>query len=137
MDAIFENKTSKSVTSADREKKYYHIYAEGDVSDADFKGGFNAVLEDVKVNGYQKIIIDLKKVTSTPFLSRTWLLSTYLPELYKAVPKGLQIGIINTDSWIEGATITLMVTSVQALGFNLGIKFYKNVPEAQTAFDVA
>ncbi len=137
MNAIFENKTTKSVTSVDTEKKYYLVYAEGDVTDADFKGGFNAILEDIKVNNFTKIIIDLKKVSSTPFVSRTWLLSSYLPELYKAVPKGLQIGIINTDSWIEGATITILVTSVQALGFNMGIKFYKNVPEAQTAFEVA
>lgn len=137
MDAIFENKTTKAVTSVDMDKKYYLVYAEGDVTDVDFKGGFNAILENIKANNFTKIIIDLKKISSTPFVSRAWLLGTYLPELYKIVPKGLQIGIINTDSWIEGATISLLVTSVQALGFNLGIKFYKTVPEAQTAFEVA
>jgi hypothetical protein len=137
MEPIFQNEKSKSVTSADRDKKYYLMYAENAVSDEDFRGGFNAILEDVKANKYNKIIIDLEKVTSTPMAARLWLVSTYLPELYKNVESGLQIGIINTKSWIEGATISLLVTSIQALGFNLGIKFYKNVPEAQTALGVA
>lgn len=137
MEAIFQNEKTKSLTSADREKKYYHMYAEGVVSDEDFKGGFNAILEDVKANKFTKIIMDLKKVTSTPFMARTWLVSTYLPELYKNSEKGaLKIGIINTDSWIEGATISLLVTTIQGLGFDLGIKFYKNLDEAKQAMGV-
>ncbi|TAE50511.1 MAG: hypothetical protein EAY69_01450 [Cytophagales bacterium] len=81
--------------------------------------------------------MDLKKVSSTPFMARTWLVSTYLPELYKNSEKGaLKIGIINTDSWIEGATISLLVTTIQGLGFDLGIKFYKTVEEAKQGMNL-
>lgn len=137
MEAIYQNEKTKSVTSADREKKYYLMYAENAVSDEDFKGGFNAILDDVKKNKFTKIIMNLKQVTSTPFMARTWLVSTYLPELYKNSEKGsLKIGIINTDSWIEGATISLLVTTIQGLGFDLGIKFYKTVEEAKEGMGI-
>ncbi|TAG05243.1 MAG: hypothetical protein EAZ44_03670 [Cytophagia bacterium] len=137
MEAIYKNEKTNSVTSADRDKKYYLMYAENTVSDEDFKGGFNAILEDVKINKFTKIIMDLKKVSSTPFMARTWLVSTYLPELYKNSEKGaLKIGIINTDSWIEGATISLLVTTIQGLGFDLGIKFYKTVEEAKQGMNL-
>ena len=129
---IFENETKSSHTTADREQKYYLIYSSGVVSSEDFKGGFNAVLADIKVNQYNRIILDLKKVSSTNMADRAWLVSSYLPELYKAV-KDVKIGIINTDGWIEGATISLLVTTIQGLGFNLGIKFYKDVEEAKKA----
>jgi hypothetical protein len=131
METIHENADRSAHTEVDRELKYYHIFASGSVKSEDFKGGFNAVLEDIKVNAYNRIILDLKKVTSTNMSDRTWLVSTYLPELYKAV-KGIKIGVVNSDSWIEGGTIRLLVTSIQALGFDLGITFFKDVEEAKT-----
>ena len=130
METIYENADKSAHTTADREQKYYNIYAAGSVKSEDFKGGFNAVLEDIKQNGFNRIVLDLKKVTSTNMSDRTWLVSTYLPELYKAT-KGIKIGVINSDSWIEGGTIRLLVTSIQALGFDLGITFFKNVEEAK------
>lgn len=133
MEAIFENATKSSITSIDHEKKYFLMYSEGHVSTEDFKGGFNAILEQIQHHKYNRIIINIKNVKSTPILARTWLVSTYLPELYKNIEGNLQIGLINTTSFFEGTAISLMVGSIQALGFNLGIKFYKSVEEAEKA----
>ncbi|TAE15040.1 MAG: hypothetical protein EAZ95_09210 [Bacteroidetes bacterium] len=130
METIHSNADLSAQTTADRELKYYHIFASGSVKSEDFKGGFNAVLEDMKANGYNRIVLDLKKVTSTNMSDRAWLVSSYLPELYKA-GKNIKIGVINSDSWIEGGTIRLLVTSIQALGFDLGITFFKSVEEAK------
>jgi hypothetical protein len=133
MDVIYQNADKTSITTADRERKYYLMYAEGNVITDDFKGGFSAVLEDIKAQKYNRIIIDLKKVKSTTMAGRTWLVTTYLPELYKNVTGNLQIGMINSDSFFEGTTISLLVKTIQALGFDLGIKFFKSVEEAQKA----
>lgn len=133
MEVIFKNKDESSVTRVDHDQKYYLMYSEGNVNVEDYKGGFNAVLEDIKKNKYNKIIIDIKKVKSTPLAGRTWLVSSYLPELFKNVDGNVQIGLINTDSFFEGTTISLLVTTIQALGFNLGVKFYKSVEEAKKA----
>lgn len=130
METIYENASKSAITTADRDQKYYNIFASGEVSSQDFKGGFNAVLEDIKLNGFNRIILDLKKVSSTNMSDRAWLVSTYLPELYKAV-KDIKIGIINSDGWFEGGAISLLVTSIQALGFNLGITFFKTVESAK------
>ena len=130
METIHENADKTAQTTVDRELKYYHIYASGSVKSEDFKGGFNAVLEDIKANGYNRIVLDLKKVTSTNLTDRTWLVSSYLPELYKST-QGIKIGVINSDSWLEGTTIRLLVTSIQTLGFDLGITFFKDVEEAK------
>lgn len=134
MDVIFQNTKQTSVTSVDREGQYYLIYSEGHVNVDDFKGGFNAILEDVKQSSkISTVIIDIKKVKSTPLLGRTWLVTSYLPELYKSIEGKLQIGVINSDSFIEGTTIKLLVTSIQTMGLDLGIKFYKNAEEAKKA----
>lgn len=131
METIYENADKSAHTTADRDSKYYNIFASGVVKTEDFKGGFNAVLEDIKQHGYNRIVLDLKKVTSTNMTDRAWLVSNYLPELYKAT-KDIKIGIINSDGWFEGGAISLLVTSIQALGFNLGITFFKTVEEAKT-----
>jgi hypothetical protein len=133
MDVIYQNADKTSVTSADRERKFYAMNAEGNVNVEDFKGGFNAVLADIKESQFNIIVLNLKKVKSTPMVGRTWLLTTYLPELYKTVTGKLQIGIINSDSFFEGTTISILVTSIQALGFDLGIKFFKTVEDAEKA----
>jgi hypothetical protein len=133
MEILHQNSKNTARTIADREQKYYLMYAEGSVNDEDFRGGFNAILEDIKTSKFKKIIINIKKVSSTPLLSRAWLVSSYLPELYRNVEGSLEIGLINTTSFFEGTTITLLVTSIQTLGFNLGIKFYREVAEAQQA----
>lgn len=133
MDILHQNNKNTARTMADREHQYYLMYAEGVVNDEDFRGGFNAILEDIKKSKFKKIIINLKKVSSTPLLARAWLVSTYLPELYKNVEGNLEIGLINTNSFFEGTAISLLVTTIQTLGLNLGIKFYKDVAEAQQA----
>ncbi len=130
METIYQNADLSAHTTAERTQKYYNIFASGNVKSEDFKGGFNAVLEDIKQHGFNRIVLDLKKVTSTNMSDRAWLVSNYLPELYKAT-KDIKIGIINSDGWFEGGAISLLVTSIQALGFNLGITFFKTVEDAK------
>ncbi len=131
IETIYENADKSAHTTADREQKFYLVFASGNVKTEDFKGGFNAVLEDIKVNNFNRIILDLKKVNSTNISDRAWLVSSYLPELYKAT-QDIKIGIINSDGWIEGGAIRLLVGTIQGLGFSLGITFFSNVEEAKT-----
>ncbi|MCU0447740.1 MAG: hypothetical protein MUE85_22795 [Microscillaceae bacterium] len=138
MEILHQNTQNTARTIVERDKGYYLMYAEGVVNDEDFRGGFKALLDDFKNNTHKipKIIINIKKVSSTPMISRAWLVSSYLPELYKTIDTNLQIGLINTTSFFEGTTISLLVTTIQTLGFNLGIKFYKDVEEAQKGLGI-
>ncbi len=133
METLYQNEKETSITSANRDQEYYLIYSEGHVNTEDFKAGFESVLADMKEHHYTKIVIDSKKVKSTPLVARTWLVSTFLPELFKHVEGNLQIGLVNSSSFFEGTTLSLLVKSIQALGFDLGIKFYKNADEARIA----
>jgi hypothetical protein len=136
MEFLHESTSKNARTLVDREKAYYLMYAEGAVNDEDFRGGFNAVLQDLKTSKISKIIINIKKLSSSPMISRAWLVSSYLPELYKTVDSNIQIGLINTNSFFEGTAISLLVSTVQTLGFNLGITFYKDVEEAQKGLGI-
>jgi hypothetical protein len=133
MELLDENPKKTARTMVDREKAYYLMYAEGAINDEDFRNGFKVILEDLKTSKISKIIINIKKLSSSPMVSRAWLVSSYLPELYKTVDGNIQIGLINTNNFFEGTAISLLVTSIQTLGFNLGVTFYKDVEEAQKA----
>jgi hypothetical protein len=136
MEFLHETTSKNARTLVDREKAYYLMYAEGTINDTDFRAGFNAVLQDLKTSKISKMIINIQKLSSSPMVSRAWLVSSYLPELYKTVDGNLQIGLINTHSFLEGTAISLLVSTVQTLGFNLGITFYKEVEEAQKGLGI-
>lgn len=130
---IYQNEKSTSRLEWRPAQGFYILYGEGHVNLEDFKGSFNALKTHQRQSGALKVIIDIYKVKSTPLLGRTWLVSSFLPDLYKNLEGSLEIALINTNSFFEGLTISLLVKTIQGLGFDLGIRFYNSVDEAKQA----
>ncbi|NJL11686.1 MAG: hypothetical protein HC913_00785 [Microscillaceae bacterium] len=130
---IYQNEKNTSRLEWRATESLYLLYGEGHVNLEDFKGSFNALKTHQRQSGALKVIIDIYKVKSTPILGRTWLVSSFLPDLYKNLEGSLAIALINTNSFFEGLTISLLVKTIQGLGFDLGIRFYKDVVEAEAA----
>ncbi|MCU0448058.1 MAG: hypothetical protein MUE85_24415 [Microscillaceae bacterium] len=130
MKSIYETTNGSTMGFVNHHEEYYLIQLIGTVSRAHYQAVFGAVLEDAEINGYQKIIFNIRDLKTNPDLGRTWLTSQFIPKFYKQTG-GLQLAVVNPTNFLEKKSIPLFYSVVKALGLAIHIKFFDNLMQAR------
>lgn len=128
---VFETETNRLKVIPEQE--YYFLHSDGAVNTEQFKGVFNALLEQMNQNPYRKLFIDIQQMKSTTLAARTWLLVNWIPKFYSQYDGIFDVAIINTKNFLEAITIELLAKAVMALGFDIRVTFHKKEADAMVA----
>jgi hypothetical protein len=118
------------------EKEYYLLHSNGAVNTDQFKGVFNALLDQMGQHPYRKLFIDIQQMKSTTLIARTWLLVNWIPKFYSQYDGIFYVAIINTKNFLEAITIELLAKAVMALGFDIRVSFHKTEEAALASLDI-
>lgn len=118
------------------EKEYYLLHSDGAVNTDQFKGVFNALLEQMSQHPYRKLFIDIQQMKSTTLAARTWLLVNWIPKFYSQYDGIFYVSIINTKNFLEAITIELLAKAVMALGFDIRVTFHKTEEAALSSLEI-
>ena len=128
---VFESETNRLKVIPEQE--YYFLHSDGAVNTEQFKGVFNALLEQMNQHPYRKLFIDIQQMKSTTLAARTWLLVNWIPKFYSQYDGIFDVAVINTKNFFEAITIELLAKAVMALGFDIRVTFHKKEADAMAA----
>ena len=73
---------------------------------------------------FNKLVLSLGKLVSTPLLGRAWFASHFSPNFYKKVNKNLTAAVIKPQNKFEAVTIDIISNSLPKMGINVKTRFF-------------
>lgn len=130
MRSIFQTTDNSALVIANPDTKVYIIQLVGKISQKKYKTAFEYVLEDVDATHYQKILLNIKDLESTPDTGKRWLATHFIPRFHKKSKK-IILAVIPPKNTLDKANFNLITTLAKTLGVNIRLKFFTNIIVAE------
>lgn len=124
-------KSENILVEADEAHRYFSITANGTVGLNEYKSGFTAMGDAAEADlPFNKLLLDIKDLKSTPQMGRAWLATSFAPRFYKTCNKDVKTAIILPDNTFERLTVKVVISSFQVAGIHIDPFLTENKEEA-------
>ncbi len=128
---IYEDRSKTIGIFAVPEFEYYYIYSQNHLRIEEYKEAYTQLLEIAgKEYHFNKLVLSLGNLVSTPLLGRAWFATHFSPNFYRLVDKDLTAAVVKLQNKFESVTIDIISSSLPKMGINVKTKFFTDEQNA-------
>lgn len=130
MTNIYSNPNYTVMGFLNAQDEFYLVQLVGEVSRTHYKGVFREILALIEQKPYDKLLFNVRDMTTNPDMGRRWFTIHFLRHYYKQVGM-IQLAVINPQNAIERKGITFLSKLISKFGIKVQIQFFDEVLAAQ------
>lgn len=130
MTNIYANPNQTVMGFVNLHERFYLVQLIGGVSRTHYKGVFRIILQNLEKEPFNKLLFNVRDMTTNPDMGRRWFTIHFLRHYYKQVGM-IQLAVINPQNAIERKGITFLSKLISKFGIKVQIQFFDDVLAAQ------